>query len=328
MARRSDSNKSNTNKAQGNQAPAEPTTEETAVSTATEETAPTEAVEPTTTESTEPKADSKPAEKPVDLTAFKNAVSAGVEAKDDETGTIPTGPLSEITVAYRQLEGAKAKNRAKDFVNDEMKTYMGKMDMPMARAYLQISEEALVAGGPKAERVPADPTEAFVQKVVTLDLARAFATQPDGLAEDVDTRRESLYNEAHPQVEQYIAWLNGDAETRGDEPQVSAVVRNAAKLATGKQAKAGSTRSSNGAGYTGERRETAKHIEHAFADKEPGTFLSISEIRNIKSPEYGDDLPSAGAISMRLFPGEGKKCTLEGVVPATNAAGKKGGKKV
>ncbi|MFD9552274.1 DUF262 domain-containing protein [Nocardia salmonicida] len=63
------------------------------------------------------------------------------------------------------------------------------------------------------------------------------------------------------------------------------------------------------------RRDIGQHIVNAFADYEYGDFLTIGEIQKIPSPQYpADGLPSAGAISARLFPGNGGRTTVPGVV--------------
>lgn len=64
------------------------------------------------------------------------------------------------------------------------------------------------------------------------------------------------------------------------------------------------------------RRDIGRHIEHVFSTVEPGTFLTIAEIRRRPSPEYADTAPSSGAISARLFPASGRT-TVAGVVPET-----------
>lgn len=312
MARRSKGNTSST-ESQATASTPEPTQED-AVSTATEEQPAVEA--------------EKKEEKAIDLSAFEAAVAAGVAEMDASTGTVPDGLLSEITKEYRQLDGAKAKNAAKKKVNQLMRDSMAAKDLDTARAYLNISEDALVAGGgSSAPKEPADPTEAFVQRKVTLDLARSLVTVPEGVAEDHEERSTKLYNESYDAAQSYLAWVTGDEETRGDEPEVSAFVKNAVKLSLGKAAKAGSARS--GSSFTGERGDIGKHILNAFADKEPGTFMTVAEIRATKSTGagYDDRLPSAGAISARLFPESGK-FTLEGVQPGTNEKGNKGATKL
>jgi Protein of unknown function DUF262/Protein of unknown function (DUF1524) len=62
-------------------------------------------------------------------------------------------------------------------------------------------------------------------------------------------------------------------------------------------------------------RDIGQHIVNAFAGLEDGDFLTINEIRIVPSPQYpANDLPSQGAISARLFPGNGGHTTVPGVV--------------
>lgn len=60
------------------------------------------------------------------------------------------------------------------------------------------------------------------------------------------------------------------------------------------------------------RRDIGAHIQFAFRDLPVGTFLTVSKIQHHLSPEYGANLPSAGAISARLFPKSGRM-TVPGV---------------
>ncbi|MGV9611234.1 HNH endonuclease family protein [Nocardia xishanensis] len=63
------------------------------------------------------------------------------------------------------------------------------------------------------------------------------------------------------------------------------------------------------------RRDIGQHIVNAFASLEDGDFLTINEIRKVPSDQYpANDLPSPGAISARLFPGNGGRTTVPGVV--------------
>ena len=138
----------------------------------------------------------------------------------------------------------------------------------------------------------------------------------------------ALVESSREQAGAYLAWLQSDAEDKGDEPaDLTPVVKNAVKLALGKAAKAGG-RSGGGSTFTGERRDIGKHIESAFADVPSGKFLTVAEIRKHKSEEYGDNPPSAGAISARLFPqGDGTKCTIKSVTPGQNEKSNKGATK-
>lgn len=310
----------------GRQAEESTTPEATAEGSAPTEEAPVTET-PTTEAPTEAAASTT---EDTDLTEFTAAVEAAVAEADTSTGEVPEASLTAVTAQYRALEGIKAKNDAKKLVNERMKDAMNSGNLPVARANLNISEKALVAaaGGGGKSSTPADPTENFVQRVATLTLAyqQAVATVPEGVGDDWQAKVEALVSESQTAVGEYRTWSDGDPESRGDEPEVSAVIRNAVKLASGKAAKAGVSR--GGGTFTGERRDIGVHIENAFADKEEGTFLTIAEIRNTRSDEYGDTPPSAGAISARLFPKSGKSTmTKVGVKPDTQD-GKKGAVKV
>jgi hypothetical protein len=276
-----------------------------------------------------------PESAPVDLSAFEAAVSAAVDEADVTTGEVPEASLSTVTIEYRKLEGLKAKNAAKKLVADGMKEAMNDNSLPKARAYLSLQEKALVAAsgstGGSTPRQPADPTEAFVQRIATLNLASAAAQAnvPDGVAEDWGVRVGNLVTESSEAVSGYVKWLTSDDENKGDEPEVSVVVKAAAKLSLGKSAKAGGARiTSSGTPYTGERRDIAKHIVEAFGDQEVGTFMRVSEIRKFHSSEYGDDLPSAGAISVRLFPKSGDSTMPKLGIQPDVRDGKKGAVKL
>ncbi|MFC8616587.1 DUF262 domain-containing protein [Micromonospora purpureochromogenes] len=75
-----------------------------------------------------------------------------------------------------------------------------------------------------------------------------------------------------------------------------------------------------------QRRDIGAHIISAFTSLAPGVFLTINQIRNHRSDEYGDEFPSAGAISARLFPLTGR-CTVPGVEPGVNERGVRGARK-
>ena len=152
----------------------------------------------------------------------------------------------------------------------------------------------------------------------------------EGVGEGWEDKANSLFAELKPAADKYLAWVNDQSEDKGDEPEVSALAKNAVKLSLGKSAKAGSKATSGGGvAYVGERRNIATHIAEAFADEPVGTFLTVSEIRKFKSNEYGDNPPSAGAISARLFPGgDGDKNTVKGTQSGTNEKGIKGATKI
>lgn len=265
-----------------------------------------------------------------DLSAFNAAVEAALAERDEHTGDVPEAPLANITSAYRELQGLKAKNAARREVDEAMKQAMNDLDIVLARAYLKITKEALVAatassGG--SARAPADPTESFVQLVAGLRLAVTLAADsaPEGVAEDWADRAKSNVAENEEAARELLAYTLAD-EPEGDEPEVPSWVGAAVKLALGKSAKVGGARrATSRAVYSGARRNVLKHIEEAFAEAESGEHKLISEIVNYQSNEYGSDSPSAGAVSARL---KSEKFSSSVVEPATDESGRFGARKL
>lgn len=267
--------------------------------------------------------------------AFQLEAEKAVAQRDEKTGTLSDEVIAEINKVYSALAGGvKVKNAAKRSLNDSMTVAMEKMDVVLARAYMELGVKLSAASSksstPRAPKEPVNPTEAFIERVAVLNLAYNLATAstPEGVDADWSEKSAALVSEAAQAAPAYQAWLTSDAEDKGDEPDVSSVVKAAVKLSLGKSAKPGKSaaKSTGTSTYEGERRNIAKHIDEAFAGQESGAFLSIAEIRNFTSEEYGSDHPSPGAISARLFPKSGK-CTLEGVTPATSESGNKGAQK-
>ena len=308
-----------------NDNPSTENTEENSVSTVTEEVAP-EVTEEATTEAPAV-AEAKP-EAEIDLSGFQAAVNEAIENHDNATGTVPEQFVGPVTAEYRKLDGLKAKNAAKKVVEEAMREGMASMNIGLARAYMVLSDNLTAGATAKAERVPADPTEALVQRVAGLNLARELVVVPEGVSEGWEDKVEELLTAARDQASAYQAYLADESEDKGDEPETPGWVKAAVKLAQGKSAKVGgSTSSGPRSEYTGERRDIGKHIAEAFEGEASGTFKTVAEIRSFKSAEYGDNPPSAGAISARLFPKTGT-CTLDFVTPDTNEKGNKGARKV
>jgi hypothetical protein len=296
-------------------------------------TLPEEATVSTTTEA--PAEGTKTEKAPVDLTAFQAAVDAAVAEHDTSTGTVPEGLVAAVQGEYRSLDGLAAKNAAKKVVNDSMREAMNEMNIVLARAYMSISDQLTAGSGTreKAEKVPVDPTEAFVQRLGALQLAAELvaASRPEGVSEDYVTQLNQLLADSREGASGYLAWTQREPVAEGEEdtpePEASSFVKAAVKLSQGKAARVSAGRS-GGSTYTGERRDIGQHISEAFADVESGTFLTVAEIRKHNSSQYtSDNPPSAGAISARLFPKSGK-CTVEGIEPDTNEKGNRGARKL
>jgi len=252
----------------------------------------------------------------IDLTAFQTAVTEALAEGDTSTGQLPETAVAKVNAEYRKLDGLAAKNAARKHLDDGMLDAVGKLDAVSARGYSDLKGNLSAAGGPKAEKAPADPVVAFVQRHAALQLAQYVVNGeapeiPEG--RDVAAEIEALVKENVEALQAQVAYLADDSEDKGDGPELNPVIRAAFKAASGKAA--GGKR---GGSTGGPRRDIAKHIESAFAEVESGTFLSVAEIAKHKSAEYGDDHPSQGAVSARLFPASGK-VTVEGIVPVNKA---------
>lgn len=285
-----------------------------------QEPTPTPEVEDQSTEGTQPEAE-KP-EPEVDLTAFQQVVAESFkdDGRDTTTGELPVAAIEPVNAEYRKLDGTKAKNKAKSWLEDQMKlALMGEGEyessgpnLPDARSFVQIKDALTAAkSGGSRESTPADPAAAWVNRQASLTLATLIvgADRPEVEGDrDLGAEAQTLADSLVEQVNAYRTWAANEAEDKGDAPEVSPVVKQALKLSTGKAA--GRTGGGNG----GVRRDVGKHIASAFAGVESGTFLSVAAIAKHKSDEYGDDHPSQGAVQARLFPSSGK-CTVEGIVP-------------
>lgn len=260
-------------------------------------TSTTEAESTSTTEET-----TSTTETPIDLTDFKSVVDGA--GKDADSGEVNEDALKSVTTAYRELDGVKAKNAAKDHIETSMKEAILGDNGPLAKSYVLI-RNAMTAGSSKAPAAPKDPTEAFVAKVAVLMAAQEVlnGNVPEGVNEGWVEQAETL-----------AASLTADAQkvlNAGDdeEIEVGADARKVVKLASGRGVSGGST-------FTGTRRDVGKHIAEAFDSQPSGAFLSVNEIVKFKSAEYGDDSPSSGAVSARLFPKSGNPKLPEGISAA------------
>lgn len=285
----------------------------------------------TTDATVAPAADSTTAapEEVVDLTAFEAALAEAIAAKDVSTGDVPEANIDAVNVAYSAVVKA-GKPKARAVVQAGVRAGMDARDINTARAYMQVldklsAEKAKTAKEPKA---PADPTEAFVQRVGSLQAAYQLVTTliPEGVAADWLDKVNAAAADEFTAAQTLNTWLNADEDTRGDEPEVSEVAKAAVRLANGKSGKIKSVKGSAST-FDGPRRDIAKHITEWAESVPSGTFAKIAEIRAFKSTEYGDDHPSPGAISIRLFPAGGGACTIAGITPTQNAEGVKGATK-
>lgn len=285
-------------------------------------------VEVSTEEPKKEKKEKKEPAAPIDLTEFKRVVEEVIPERDLETGELADQYISAVREEFNKLNGTKAKNAAKSYLNDSMRATMELLDGPKARSYMILSDKAVVTvAGPKAEKTPTDPTDAFVQRVVALKLALQIAREAvtEGVKPNWQELANAAFEDASQKVPAYLEWVRKTDEERGDEqaPSNSRIIALALRIAEAKSPK-GVSRAARTSTFTGERRHIEPHIASAFAGVEDGAFLTVAQIKAHQSEEYGSDSPSAGAISIRLFPKDGKACTLKGVTPGTNEKGNKG----
>ena len=261
----------------------------------TNEAEATEATEAQTAEATEPQPTPEPE---IDLTNFISAAQAAVAEADGSTGSVPEAEVAKVNDAYRALDGLKAKNKARSWIEEQMiEAINDAKNIQLARSFVELKNGLSAGSSSRTERTPADPTAAFVQRVAAVQLAAQLVSQkvPEGVSEDWSQQVAALMDEVAPQVEEYRKYVESDDED-AEQPDVSPVVRQAFKFSAGKSS------GTRVVSYSGPRRDTEKHIVQVFENLEPGTFLTVNEIAKAKSTEYGDDNPSSGAVSQRLFP--------------------------
>lgn len=250
--------------------------------------------------------------------SFKRVVDNAVEASDPSTGTVSEADLDAISQAYRAVNGGiKYKNLAKNYVQDGMKAALDGREYQKAVAFNEISDKLIVT---KAEPKPAapkvDPKVAYGERVAALELAKELLEER--ATEEVEGFEVPSTTSAFDQAQAYLDWQESDDEDKGEAPELDGLATAAVKLFNGKGLGKRGTRVATGtrSSYTGTRRDIAAHITSAFEGLAPGEFLTVSQIVNHTSEEYGDDHPSSGAISARLFPkGDAANCTIEGIIP-------------
>jgi hypothetical protein len=265
------------------------------------------------TTDTAPQEAAKPEAAPVDLTPFKEAVATVLQSADESTGELTAEQLAPVNEVYRAIDGVKGKNQARGWVEDQMKAaIMGDGDfasldqnerIQLARSYVAVKDGLSAGSGGGGTKAPADPTEAFVQKVASLRIGLDFVEHnvPEGVSEEWGTKADELVASLAEQVTSYAAWAakpDTEESPRGDAPEVSPVVRSAFKIAAGKGTSGGGG-SSRPAGAP--RRSIEKHLAQVFEPLDSGAFLTVNEIAKAASTEYGTDRPSAGAVSAHLF---------------------------
>lgn len=266
-----------------------------------------------------------------DLAAFKVAADAALASEDRDlsTGTVPVVVISALRTLYLALPGAKYKSPAKDYLQGKMQECMlAGTDDPSkyvdARTYLQLFNELKDAKATKtagAVVAKVDPLVAFVEQVAALMLAPNLVPVPEGVGDNWTDEVEKLVASLDEDVVKYRTYQAALAEhtSKGDkaegdapaEPEVSAVVKQAARVAVGRVTaprKPGSNAASKASTGTprpasaGKSGNVGTHLKEAMASFEIGAFASIADLCKVVTSQYGGDkpAPSAGAIAAKL----------------------------
>lgn len=250
-----------------------------------------------------------------DISDFVAAASAAVATQDYDA----------VTAAYVALD-RKGKSAATKHISEVVKSYMTAKDAVNAFAWMDITDalnkvKATKPKSDKQEKAPVDPSGVHVEKLTGLYLAYQLAADnaPAGIPEDFDVRAavKDAVTAARTQADAVLAWRANEDEAKGDAPEHSDTVARSIRLAfqgSGSKRKASGE---SGPGYSGPQRSISAHIAEAFADQPSGTFLTVSDLRNFESTQYGNDHPSAGAISSAL---NSPKFAVEGVTPGKGGA--------
>lgn len=178
----------------------------------------------------------------------------------------------EIQNAYREMEqGDKA--RARKSVENEMRNAMSKSDFDTASKWFAIS--SLLTTETKSAKAEIDPTETLANRILSLEYAAMQLANGNVVPDGIDA--EKVDYSALAEMVNGADWdsVAESVTVSGDKLASQKVSRNAA------------------------RRDVSAHISHVVSNSDKSELL-VSEIHNTKSPEYGDDFPSSGAIFASL----------------------------
>lgn len=253
---------------------------------------------------------------------FQSAVAdaLGHEGRDAGTGVLPEVAFTPVITAYAALPGAKGKSAGRNFLADKMQESMFGNDFQAARSYLELTNKLKaekISATPRETivRVKVDPTVAFVDQMTALMLAVNLVPVPADVKENWAELAEDKAVKLEEDTVKYAEWLATDQST--DAPEVDAVVVAAGRIAQGrvtKPRKPSTGASTPRVASDGPRGDVGIHIREALNSVQVGEFMSISQMSNAVTSEYGGDKKpvSAGAIAARLFPqGDASKCKLD-----------------
>jgi len=283
----------------------EQTTEESTVTDTVEATP--EATEATAAQTTtEAAADESKAELDLNevLKPFVEAVDAALSEKDGATGDLAAAQVEAVKAKYQALDGLKAKNAAKKELQDRLRSAIAAQDVASAAAIMNLADNACVAGGskPATEKAPADPAQAYRDRLVALTLAYSLVVNdvPEGVnAEEARAAAQEQSTALAEQADTLYTWTKSTDENKGDEPEASPLAKRAVRLALGRVS-GGRSGGGTSTPHEGPRGNIARHIQLFFKDQPVGYKAKISEIANAKTEEYPDGSASPGAVNSRM----------------------------
>lgn len=284
------------------------------------------------------KAEAEEAERATALAAFQEHVTGLFSHADYDqaTGTLPEVLAQSVVDEYAKLPGAKGKLAGRQWLESSMQESMIKgaaegdnTYFMRARTFMELNNKVTKDKATKSEtaaKPKVDPTEAHVNRIAAMMLAPNLVPVGEGVEAGWEAKAEALVTELADQTAAYRDWLAlvpAEGAEKPEAPKVSDVVVAAAKIAQGRAAGAGRKPSSGsgagrpstaGSGHTG---DIGKHIRQAMDTVSVGEFMTISQIVNVETDQYGSNgapKPSPGAIAARLFPAKGA-CNLDFVRP-------------
>lgn len=287
------------------------------------------------------KAEAEEKERAEALEVFKTHVNSLFDHADYDraTGVLPEVLNQGVIDEYAKLPGAKGKAAGRAWLEESMQESMvkGTTDGPdyfmKARTFMELNTKVTAAKAARqtaAAKPKVDPTEAHVERIAAMllapNLVPVAADVEDGWAE----KAEALVADLAEDTAKYRDWLAkkdepvAEGETALVAPEVNPVVIAAAKIAQGRaagsvtrKASTGGTStprtSTAGSGHTG---DIAKHLREAMDTVGVGEFMTIAQIVNVETSQYGGSAPkpSPGAVAARLFPAKGE-CSIDFVRP-------------
>jgi hypothetical protein len=256
------------------------------------------------------------------------------EDYDKLTGTLPEVLTQSVVDEYAKLPGAKGKAAGRGWLESSMQESMvkGATDDPSyfmrARTFMELNTKVTkekATKGTAAAKPKVDPTEAHVERIAAMMLAPNLVPVAADVTAGWEAKAEELVSKLGDDTAKYRDWLAlevKDGEDKPEAPEVNPVVVAAAKIALGRAA---TTRKASTSGGTSTRPSTAgsghqghiePHLREVMDSVEVGTFLTIAEIVNKETSQYGGSAPkpSPGAVAARLFPTKGE-CNLDFVRP-------------